>query len=147
MAYARAMVGRRIVGADGRKWRVYRRWLPWQPRRRGRFGEALDALRAPDLGFEFLDGPGGVVVSILVFVAFVLVVVFVLPVVLTALEILLVFVLLPLFVVARLVLRKPWIVVARTAGPPPEERTVAVRGLRASGSEIDRIVQQIRREG
>lgn len=141
------MFGRTIRGADGREWRVARRWLPWAPRKRGRFDGAADALHGSDLGVDIGDGPAGVVIAIVAAVAFVLFIVFVLPIVLTILEIVLVLFLLPLFVVARLVLRKPWVIVARTKGPPPEERSASVSGWRASGNAMQELVQEIQVRG
>lgn len=142
------MLGRRIYGADNREWVVGRRWLPWRPRRRGRLGEASDAMHGIDFGFDVLDeGPWGLFLTVIVAIVFVLFVVFVFPLILTALEIVLVLVLLPLFVVARVVLRKPWIIVARTKGPPPEERTVSASGWRASAQAMERLIQEIRSRG
>lgn len=138
------MVGRRIYGADNREWFVGRRWLPWKPRRRRRGGDAAeDIADSFHLGLDFSDGPTSIVVGILVLV--VLIVLF--PIILTALEIVLVLVLLPLFVVARLVLRKPWIIVARTKGPHPEERTAVVSGWRASREAMEAMIQDIRSNG
>lgn len=142
------MLGRRIYGADNRMWVVGRRWLPWKPRRRGRFVEAGDAMHGIDFGVGLFDeGPWGLLMTVIVAVVFVLFLVFVFPVILTALEIVLVLVLLPLFVVARIVLRKPWIIVARTKGPPPEERTASVSGWTASSRAMDELIQEIRSRG
>lgn len=139
------MVGRRIYGADNREWRVRRRWLPWKPRARGPFRDAgWDAL---DLGLHLGDSPWGIAGAILASIAFVLFVVFVLPLLLTLLEIVAVLVLLPLFVVARLLLRKPWIVVARTKGPPPEARTTSGPGWRGSAEAMEELIQDIRSHG
>lgn len=142
------MLGRRVYGADNREWVVGRRWLPWKPRRRGKLGEASDAFHGIDFGFDLLDeGPLGLLITIIVAIVFVLFLVFVLPLILTLLEIVLVLVLLPLFVVARIVLRKPWIIVARTKGPPPEERTVSASGWRASTQAMEGLIQEIRSRG
>ena len=141
------MLGRRVHGADDREWIVGRRWLPWSPRKRGSFGDAVNALDDIRMGFDFLEGPGGIVATIVVAIVALLFVVFVLPIVLTALEIVLVLALLPMFVIARIVLRKPWIIVARTKGPPPEERTTAVSGWRASRVAMETMIQEIRGRG
>lgn len=141
------MLGRRVYGADNREWRVARRWLPWKPRRRGPFGDAVDAGDGIELGLHLGDSPLGIVGAIGAAIALILFVVFVLPVLLTVLEVVLVLVLLPLFVVARIVLRKPWIIVARTKGPPPEERTVSASGWRGSADAMEGLIQDIRSYG
>lgn len=141
------MLGRRVYGADNREWRVARRWLPWKPRVRGPFRDAVHASDGFDVGFGLADGPSGIVVAIGATIAFVLFVVFLLPLLLTALEIVVVLALLPVFVVARLVLRKPWIIVARTKGPPPEERTASASGWRGSTEVMEELIQDIRSHG
>jgi hypothetical protein len=143
------VLGRRVTAPDGRTWRVRRRWLPW--RRRARAGEWVDGGDLGRLGGQLLeaaDGPLGaifLVLGLLVLLAFV--VLFVLPLTVVVLELLLVLALLPLVVLARVLLRTPWIVVARTAGPPPEERVEAVSGWRASSRAIDDLAQRIAVDG
>jgi 4-hydroxybenzoate polyprenyltransferase len=47
-------------------------------------------------------------------------------------------------VVAAIALRRPWLVVASTLGPPPEERRWLVRGFLASRRAIREVASELR---
>lgn len=139
------MHGRRVVGRDGREWRIRRRWLPWEPRRRGNLSD--DGLFGIDLSFTIASSGWGIVAIIALVVGLVLFAIFVLPVIITIFEIFLALLLVPFFVLARVILRRPWIVVASTKGPPPEQRAASVPGWRASREAMERLAQEIQMQG
>lgn len=140
---------------DGRRWTVVRRIVPWRPRWRGwrrdsrrdneQGGSPVQA--AFDFASEALfwadDLPSVVAVGLTVVAAAILLVVFVIPVALLLVELALV----ALFVVVGVflsgLLGRPWIVEARTQGPPAEERRWAVRGWRRSRRARDEIAMAL----
>lgn len=127
-----------VTAADGRVWRVYRRWLPWTPRlRRGRIRVA-EAFDSDDVG----DNPGILATIVGGLIALVVLAV-VVPLLLAVAEVLALVVLLPLFVLARVLLRRPWIVVAKSRGAYPEIMTRAVPGWKASGAAVQAMAREI----
>jgi hypothetical protein len=116
-----------VTAPDGRRWKVRRLVLP---RLRGRpSGEGLDVAAADA---AILDaGLAGVAVLVLG----ILVLVF-LPFVFFALELLL----LPLYFAYRVVLKKPWIVEARSGS---EALRWPVRGWRRSGETVGLIARSL----
>ncbi|MFN2389970.1 MAG: hypothetical protein ABR575_10260 [Actinomycetota bacterium] len=121
-------MGRIVTGPDGRRWRIHRRWLPWEPRVRAKSpADDSDALlSAWDLDLDLPDGPLGLAFGIVAAIALIGLIVLLFPLLLTALEVVIALVLLPMVVIARFILRTPWVVVARTKGPPAERRARSV---------------------
>ncbi|PJI93662.1 hypothetical protein [Luteimicrobium subarcticum] len=118
--------------------RVRRRLLPW--RRRVRKTDRFDGL--PDLADLFSgadDLIGGVIGAVLLVIAVVLI----LPVLIFALvvvgEVLLLLLLLPLFLLARVALKKPWIVEVTIGGAVVHSE--AVVGWRAAGARARQLVK------
>lgn len=124
-----------VVAADGSVWEVGVVWLPRAPGLRRRWRRRRDA---GDLAnaFDLVDTPGdGVLTAIVVTIGLVLLavvlVLFVVPAVLLVVEMLVVAVLVVAGVLGRVLLRRPWTVVARcTAGPAAgRQESRAVVGL------------------
>jgi hypothetical protein len=106
----------------------------------GRWWEALDVLDV----FHLADlHPALAVIGlvVLVLLAAGVGVVFVVPLLLALFDVLVIAAVVVTGAVARTLLGRPWEVEARTAGPPPEERSWRLRGWRAS----DRAVEQVAR--
>jgi hypothetical protein len=128
-----------VKAPDGGRWRVRRRWLErplpnvgklW---RKGKREESADGLLDASLALDALDAFW----PTLALAVFVLLVIFVLlPLLGIALELIaLVFVLVSgLF--SRVVLRRPWIVIAEELGDPEERVAFAVKGWRDSGEAL-----------
>jgi hypothetical protein len=140
---------RQVVGPDGRTWRVARRWTRRQVRWRrvaqrregdGRWWEVLDVFHLLDLA-ELHPALAAVAAVAILLVLLGLAAVFVVPLLLALVDVLVIAALLVVGAVARTLLGRPWEVEARTAGPPPEERSWRLRGWRAS----DRAVEQVAR--
>jgi hypothetical protein len=137
-------LGPRVVDApNGRTWRVGREWLPRRrvrvPRGRGDRG-LLDWLDPSTLVDDF--SAGGILAGIAVVLALVIALFVVWPIVAIAIEVVLLVVLFLAGLAGRVVLRRPWRVVART-GPPWREVTHDVVGWRASGEAIDAMAAAI----
>lgn len=121
-----------ILTPDGRRVVVRRRLLPWRPRRRVGYepGDGSSALGADDLlGLVLL----------LVFFVVVLPVLFVVGVVLV--ELVLLALVLPLVWLAKIVLRRPWVV--EVVEDHRVLRAERVRGWRASGALVTELAAQI----
>lgn len=133
-------MGRTVSSPDGNRWYVRRVWLPWRPRRR----KPVDGLDVPlDLAPGCADDlVGGVVGAIVVIVVIAVVLVLVVPLLVTVLEVLLVLLLAVLGGVARVVLRRPWVVEATPATGPGRLRWKVV-GWRRSGEVVDAVAQQL----
>lgn len=141
------MLGRRVVGPDGRVWRVRRRWLPWQPRIRTGRGFNFDAAGGgadASSAFDLFDGPISIVLGVVAAIVLGVLVAFLFPLIFTLIELLIALVLLPLGVGMRVVLGEPWVLVAHTSGPPPERRFMSVVGWRASREALDQMAGAIR---
>jgi hypothetical protein len=139
-----------VQTADGRTWHVRRRWLPrlgaetipgrfWGRIRRTvrRTTDLADG--APDPGCLEIFGEGliaGIAILLLVLLAIFVVV----PVLVALLDLLVLLLLLGLGAVARVLLRRPWIVEART---DDEVRTWKVVGWQASGTLVDDVAQRL----
>ncbi|MGN6587104.1 MAG: hypothetical protein ACTHKT_06460 [Solirubrobacterales bacterium] len=131
--------GSTVEAPDGAQWRVQRRWLngPLPNLRRSFRANRSEAsevgvldgiLNAPDL----TDSGASIALGIAIFfVIFVL-----LPLLGVALE--LIFLLFLVFsgVVARVVFRRPWIVLAEKLGDPEEQVAFAVKGWRDSSTAL-----------
>ena len=135
-----------MKGPDNRQWRVGRRWFPGlgnesvaarfhrRYRQWSRHGDVVD----PGCGDFALEG---LVAGIIVIVAVLVLVLVALPLVLAVVDLFIVIVLALLGVVGRVVLRRPWIVQARS-----REGTVVewpVVGWRASGARVEEVARQL----
>lgn len=132
-------MGRTVTAPDGTRWRVGRRWLPWEPRLR----EPVDV---PDPGaleaVGCIDELPAIAAAFVAVVAFVVFVVFVLPLFVALAELLLLGLLVVLGVVVRLVFRRPWIVDAVRADRG-ERLSWKVVGWRRSGEVVDAVAAQL----
>jgi ABC-type multidrug transport system fused ATPase/permease subunit len=129
-----------VRGPDGVRWRVRRRWLDrslpslrqrWRRNKEERepdSGSALDFL-----GIDLLDGTtiGIAIIAVVFLVVFVL-----MPLIGIALELIVLLVLFLSSLVARVVLRRPWVVEAVMAGDPQERVAFAVKGWRQSSQAL-----------
>ncbi len=147
----------RVNASDGRAWRVGRRWLPWEVRRR----RLLDRDREPQLdgssgegsgggggsGFEWLDVGDelGVTlaVAVLLVVLAVLAITTVLPLVILLIELIVALLVVGPLLFARVVLRRPWTIAARTHGPPSQRVDRQAVGWRASGRAKDELAKAV----
>lgn len=142
--------------SDGRAWRVGRRWLPWEVRRR----RLLDRDREPQLDGSSGEGSGGggsgfdwldvgdelgvtVAVAVLLVVLAVLVIATVLPLVILLIELVVALLVVGPLLFARVVLRRPWTIAARTHGPPSQRVDRQAVGWRASGRAKDELAQAV----
>lgn len=137
---------RRVVAPDGVEWQVGRRWLTRRPRfGRPRQGEiAAESLNNigpgwPDFGSVDL---GEELLLAAAIVAFVLIVV---PILFFGIELIILGALLAAGVIARTVLRQPWMIEARSTGPLTSARRLewSVRGWRNSGRLIDQVASDL----
>ena len=114
----------KVTAPDGREWKVGRQWLPRRVRVR------------PDLDpFDFAtfdDAGAGIVVGLALALALFVALLLLAPL----LELLILLVLLAGGVIARVVFRRPWHVIARSGR---EERRWPVKGFRASGERVQEI--------
>lgn len=146
------MAERRVSTPEGQVWNVRRRWVPrlgqetlWQRFRRRihrTFERATEGAEA-DPGCLADFGEGLVAgVAILLFVLFLVFVA--VPLLVAVVDVLIVLLLAALGVLARVVLRRPWVVEARSG-----TRTVIWRvvGWRASGEQRDRVAEWIASTG
>lgn len=135
---------RTVVAPDGRVWKVGRQWLSGRVRlRREREQNVPDGGEDDwSIGDLFsLDDitPSAVAVGLAIALVGVLLFVVVLPLVALVLELVLLLVVFVAGVAARVVLRRPWQIVAKTSGPPPETLSWQVVGWGASGRAITEI--------
>jgi hypothetical protein len=126
------MFRRKVIGPDGRTWKVGRRWFP-----RYRKGKRVDMsdLSMPDLGSgaDDLGIIGAILLAIGLLIAAVVLVLLAFNVVVIAIELLIVTVLFVAGLFGRVVLRKPWTVFAKSGDEVVERQVV---GWRASKREI-----------
>lgn len=133
------MGGRTVRAPDGREWKVGRDWLPRRVRlRREREpGGSLDLVELVDLD----AGPVAAVLAVIVLVVFLFAVVW--PLVALALEVVILIFLFLAALAGRLLLGRPWRVLARADKPYPERRAWQVAGWRASRDVIDDVARAI----
>lgn len=121
-----------VTSPDGRRWTVRRRWLPWKPRlkkprlpsvRKDRFDTRPWTTAEWGLDLATMGWFGLAIVLVIAMVFFVW------PIGFLLVELLLVALFAAGGIVARILLRRPWLLDAETAG---EKRTWAVSGWRAS---------------
>lgn len=84
-------------------------------------------------------GPIAIVLTAVVAIILGVLVALLFPLLFTLVELLVAVVLLPLGVGMRVLLGEPWVIVARTSGPPPERRFTSVVGWQASRDAIQQI--------
>ena len=133
----------RVRDSNGREGRVRRRWLTIRrPRWRRRDQPDLDGA---DGGLDLInlfDDPISGVIGLIVLIVFVVLLgVFFLPLVLFLGELLLLIPLALLGVLGRLLLRRPWVVEARSGETVVSSQ---VAGWRASSREISRLAAEAR---
>ena len=126
---------RRVTAPDGREWKVGRQWLPWRARLR------RDVIDTPDVtGLFGFDDLGGIALALAALAVLVVLLLVFFPVVVLAVEIVILILALIAGVFARLVLRKPWHVLARTGDAAYRW---PVKGWRASGQRVDEVADQL----
>ena len=125
----------KVGSPDGATWRVGRRWLPWQPRRRGRPWDELAFLDFADVG--------SLTVGLAVFLLTVAVIVL-FPFIVLALELLLLVLVIPIHFAVRMLLGKPWTVYARRT-PPGRLLTWRVPGWRRAGEVAQEVAAALER--
>ncbi len=127
---------RKVTSIEGHEWKVGRQWLPRRPKFRSKedlgSGDWGDVSAGDDLGAVLIG------IGLVVFVFVLLVIVF--PVVVLALELILLAVLLVAGVVARVVFRKPWHVLARSG---ETAYRWPVKGWRASGERVREVADAL----
>jgi hypothetical protein len=133
---------RRVMAPDGVEWHVGRRWLTRRPKLdRPRSGDMASeslynlGLGWPDLGN--LDLGEGLLLAVAV-VALVLILI---PVLFFGVELVILGTLLAAGVIARILLRQPWVIEARSTDPLTSGRQLEwrVRGWRKSGKLIAQV--------
>jgi hypothetical protein len=137
-------MGRTVSSPDGNRWYVRRVWLPWRPKWRGRRRD-IDPTDADGLQLASGCAPDALddVLAILAVVAFVLLfVLFVWPVLVALVEVVLLAVLVLLGGMARIVLRRPWVVEATPATGSGRFRWKVV-GWRRSGEVVEELAGQL----
>ncbi len=132
-------MGRTVSSPDGNRWYVRRVWLPWRPKWRGRRKKPELQVndRVEDAVGCLLDWE-----ALLVIVAVLLAFYFVWPVLVALAEVAVLVVLVLLGALARVVLRRPWIVEATPATGPGRFRWKVV-GWRHSGEVVDQVAEQL----
>ena len=126
-----------MTDPGGKRWRVGIRWLPWPLRFRG--DARLDPGAVDWLPFGF-DAGGGITV-LLVVVGVVLLLTVALPVVIFAVEVVILAVLAAAGLLSRLILRRPWTIVARSERG--EVRQWHVKGWGTARAAVDDISRAI----
>jgi hypothetical protein len=142
-------------GPDGRVWSVSREWMPRSPRWPGvglkRIRNSTNVLpeSIPDLGSGCLDldSISAILVGLAIVLVLVLIWLFVLPALIFVADLALIVVIAAAGVAARVLFRRPWDVVAQTAGPPAERLELPVVGWRASGEYVDEVAYRIESTG
>jgi hypothetical protein len=134
---------RRVVAADGAEWTVGRIWLTrrfgWTRKRRDLPAKGLSNLGQGLGGVDF--GEQGV----LVIVAVVAAILILIPLLFFGIELIVLGVLLAAGIVARVLLRRPWVIEARSSDPlsPGRQLEWRVTGWRKSGKLIDQVISDL----
>ncbi|MBE2318513.1 hypothetical protein DVA67_021210 [Solirubrobacter sp. CPCC 204708] len=130
------MFRRKATAPDGSRWTLGRRWLP---RRKRMEGVDTGSFEFPDLGSAD-DILGAILLVVFGAIAILFLIVTLFNVVVLAIELTILILGLILGLFARVVLRKPWTVFAKS-GPWLEERQVV--GWRASRRLLDELAGEI----
>ncbi len=141
---------RTVTAPDDRRWTVRRVILPRIPHFDG-FGRGRSARDGPgpDPWWSGLDPIGvfdawpGLFVVVLVIAVLAAIVFFVLPLLIFVLDVALVLALAALGIVARVLFRRPWKIVAATDAGIGEAHAWAVVGTRASAYAVDAVARQL----
>jgi hypothetical protein len=120
-----------VTDPGGARWRVGIRWLPWPLRFRG--DARLDPSALDWLPFEL--GAGGGLTLLLIVVGLLLLLTIALPVVILTVDVVILAVLAAAGLLGRVILRRPWTVVARS--DRGEVRQWRVRGSGAAHAAVD----------
>jgi hypothetical protein len=124
------------MAPDGGRWRVRRRWLE-RPlpnlRRRFKANRKEAANNVEWLPLDGIDSPAVMIAGVALIALLVLVV---LPLLGVALELVAILVLLVSGIFARVLLGRPWVVIAEKVDDPEEGVAVAVKGWRDSGMAL-----------
>jgi hypothetical protein len=137
---------RRVVAPDGVEWRVGRRWLTDRarraaPRPRGIASESLHNLGSawPDVGSADIED------ALLLVAATLVIVLILVPVLFFGIDLIILGVVLAGGVIARTVLRQPWVIEANSSDPLTSERRLEwrVRGWRDSGRLIAQVASDL----
>jgi hypothetical protein len=129
----------KVHDPSGQVWRVYRRWLPWNPRVR-------DVDGGFNLDLNFLDGVddiGGAVLAIVLGLVLALLVPIIVVVLITGAEVVLVLVVLPFAIGGRMLFGRKWWVQVRRGWHL--EREEMVGDWQASGLAVRDVAAQIER--
>jgi hypothetical protein len=119
-----------VTAPDGTKWTLGRRWLPrWK--KLGRVDPGDTGLPDLDGGVDDLGIFGAIILAIFLFIAAVFLALVLFNVVAIALELMIFIVALLAGLFGRVVLRRPWTVVARSKHLTHERQAVGWRGSRA----------------
>lgn len=144
-------MARTLRAPDGRVWRVGRDWpthfkaprLKLPRRRDRRDGSCLDILNFGDFGG--FDDIAGVIGGLVVMIVLTVVLLFIgAPLLVFALQGLVFLAATGWGLVLRQIGRRPWTVVVRSNGSPPEEATFRVVGWRASGRLVAEIARRLK---
>ena len=139
-------MARKVVAPSGVEWKVGRQWAPWRVSVRRRDADLGDGgvEGGPDWGDWFdLDDAGVIFTSLVILVLGALLLLVVWPVMAIAIEIVVIGLGVLVSALGRLVLRRPWTVVATVRGHRDHGYEWKVRGWRASGELIDTVADAL----
>lgn len=131
-----------MIAPDGAEWHVGRRWLTSRPRLDRPRGREIASESLSNLGdIGNVDLGGGLLVATAA-LAFVLILI---PVLFFGVELIILGTLLAAGVIARTLLRQPWVVEATSIDPltPGRRLEWRVRGWRKSGELIDQVASDL----
>jgi hypothetical protein len=133
---------RAVLAPDGRMWKVGRQWLPFRVRLR-RERELPDPSWAGNL-FDLADlSLGGILVGLSIAILGAVLLLIVWPLVALAIEVAIVLIVFLVALAGRLVLRRPWRIVARSRSPVRATLAWHVVGWRASGRVIEEVADSL----
>ena len=133
---------RRVIAPDGAEWHVGRRWLTSRPRLNRPRGREIASESLSNLGnIGNVDLGEGLLIATAA-LAFVLILI---PVLFFGVELIILGALLAAGVIARTLLRQPWVVEATSIDPltPGRRLEWRVRGWRKSGELIDQVASDL----
>lgn len=136
-------MARTVVTPDGDTWKVGRRWLPFRPRH-----DRFDVVESVDAG-SVAEGDDPLsflllfILSVVLWVVLTLVFAVVVAVIALVVEAVVAALVLVVAAAGRVVLRRPWTVVARCVKGLPRRHTWAIVGWRASGKMVDDVARSL----
>jgi hypothetical protein len=134
-------MARSVVDPQGTRWKVGRRWVGRRPRRRA--PKVEDAMLFPDMSALADLGIGGILAVIVGVIGAAFMLILVVSVLATVVELLVLLVLLLGGLAGRVLLRRPWRVVARRTDRPLPRLAWEVVGFRASGRTIAEVAEAL----